>query len=150
MTERQPPYSGGTEDYVKDALRTNCEYEAALERLHDPKILQLLHGVMGVGNKAGELLSQVKGHLFYGKALDLTNIMEEHGDLFWFLAIIADACDYDFSLAMRANIAKLKARYPAKFTETHARTRNLVEERAALDQFQKENPYRDDMEARKK
>ena len=34
----------------------------------------------------------VKKHLIYGKALDEVNVLEEGGDILWYVALALDAC----------------------------------------------------------
>ena len=55
------------------------------------------------------------------------------GDLFWYCAIISDELGVHFDDIMDRNIAKLKARYGEKFTETAAKHRDLKTERDILE-----------------
>lgn len=121
--------------YVKDALRTESDHLQAFTRLcADPRKLRLLHAVMGLCTEVGELQDQVKKHLFYGTNLDLVNLKEEGGDLFWYLAILADVLgEANFTNMLQANIAKLRVRYPEKFEEKAANNRDLDKERSALE-----------------
>ncbi len=60
---------------------------------------------MGASTEAAEILDQLKKHIYYGRDLDRTNLFEETGDLFWYLAIIADELGFSFEEAMVSNIA---------------------------------------------
>jgi NTP pyrophosphatase (non-canonical NTP hydrolase) len=71
--------------------------------------------------------------LFYGKPLDEVNLKEEMGDLFWYLAIMADTLGVSFEEIQERNIEKLKARYGEKFTDEKAINRNLETERSILE-----------------
>ncbi len=93
----------------------------------------MLHGTIGVMTEAGELLDCVKKHLYYGKPLDDTNAKEEIGDILWYLAQICNAKSWSMEEIMQANIDKLRARYPEKFTEDNAINRDLDAERQALE-----------------
>ncbi len=93
---------------------------------------RLLHGMLGVCTEAGELQDVIKKHLIYGKPIDLTNVMEECGDVLWYLALILHATGFTMEEAMERNIAKLKARFPDGFTEEKALNRNLDAEADAL------------------
>lgn len=126
------------ENYQKDAERTSAtkDYEGqwqAHQRI-TPKTMRLLHGAMGLCTEAGELQDQLKKHIFYGKPLDIVNIAEECGDLFWYLAETLTAIDQKFVDVMQRNIDKLRARYPEKFTEEKALNRDLDAERSILEQ----------------
>ena len=59
--------------------------------------------------------------------------LAEMGDLFWYCAIIADQLNINFDEIMEKNIAKLKARYGDKFSETKAEKRDLASERTILE-----------------
>lgn len=132
--------------YQKSALRTNGpDYQGVIERLTSTKLveynsgedteksLDLLHASMGMVTEAGEFMDMMKKHLFYGKPQDTTNLKEEIGDILWYAAIALEALDTNFEEVMETNIAKLKARYPEKFTEDKALNRNLDTEREILE-----------------
>jgi NTP pyrophosphatase (non-canonical NTP hydrolase) len=121
-------------DYITQAKRTEPDYGPALLRVvKDPQMMKLLHAAMGLATEAGELLDAVKKHVYYGKPLDKTNLFEEGGDIQWYLAVLADYLGYrSFSPMQSKNIAKLKERYPEKFTEEKALNRDLVAERNVL------------------
>jgi NTP pyrophosphatase (non-canonical NTP hydrolase) len=125
-------------NYQKDAERTSATASlagcnAVVSRLDDTQVIRLLHGAMGLCTEAGELQDQLKKHIFYGKPLDVVNIAEECGDLFWYLAETLTAIDARFIDVMHRNIEKLRARYPEKFTEDKAINRDLDAERAVLE-----------------
>ena len=96
----------------------------------DPR---LLHGVIGKVTECGELLEALSNSMFNGTPLDLVNIMEELGDDDWYNAIIESTTGISRADICARVIAKLKARYPEKFTTDHAINRNLTEERAVLE-----------------
>src|SRR2546430_2341324 len=103
--------------YMREANATaSCDYEKILTRL-SPAMIDMLHGAIGVGGEAGELLDAVKRFLFYGKDLDRTNVIEEVGDVLWYLALILRSAGSSFEEAKELNIKKLKARYAGKFSE---------------------------------
>lgn len=130
----------GSDEYQQLALRTDGDFLTSQkfgDRFTgisvDIKTRRLLHGAIGCGTEAGELLDQVKRHIFYGKDLDAVNVMEECGDLLWYIALTLDSVGYTLEEAMAHNIDKLRARYPKKFTEEAALNRDLVEERKILE-----------------
>lgn len=94
----------------------------------------IFHGAVGICTEAGELMEQMKKHIFYGKPLDDINVKEEVGDLLWYLALTCKGAGFTFEEAMEANIAKLKARYPAGvFDEKFCHDRDHEAERKAID-----------------
>ena len=132
------------EDYIELALRTEPsseQYCEIIKRINEPEIIRLLHAFIGLETEVGEILDALKKHLFYGKALDLINHSEEIGDLFWYEAIATDSLaklmfknPYELENSIKEkNIAKLKARFPDKFSNNFAQNRNLEIERSILE-----------------
>jgi NTP pyrophosphatase (non-canonical NTP hydrolase) len=93
----------------------------------------VVHAMLGCITEASEIAEHVLAVLKGEKPLDRTNLIEELGDLTWYIALGLRAVDSDFDTAFDLNIAKLKARFPDKFTEEQAVTRDLNAERAALE-----------------
>lgn len=114
------------EQYSKDAARTFLSTDD-----HEKDIL---HCLMGLQTEVGELCDAYKKHFFYGKELDITNVSEELADTLWYMTNLARLEKVDFVQSMKNNIAKLKVRFPNKFTTENALERNLDSEREALEQ----------------
>lgn len=123
-----------SKQYIEQAKKTESkDFTQIAERLTETPMIRLLHGAMGVTTESGELLDAVKKHVFYGKPLDKTNLIEEMGDLFWYLAIMADELGVSFEEILRKNSEKLALRYGKNFSSTKAITRDLDEERKCLE-----------------
>ena len=115
-------------DYIEKALRTNAGSEKAIKRMNDDKIVDMLHGAMGISTEANEILDVLKKHIFYGKEIDELDLALECSDCLWYLAIILNRLGYDFETIMKMNIEKLQKRYPDKFNEDKAINKNINEE----------------------
>ena len=113
-------------NYIEEANRTSSD-------MCHPVNVDVEHGILGIATEAGELLDALKKGKYYGKPLDPVNIKEESGDLFWYLALICKAYGWTFEEIQQQNIAKLKARYPDKFTQDKALARDLPKERKVLE-----------------
>jgi NTP pyrophosphatase (non-canonical NTP hydrolase) len=113
-------------NFIQDAIRTESPHYFQ----PDPR---LLHAAIGLVTESGELIDAIKKATFYGKELDLTNVKEEAGDILWYLAILFDAIGTDFETEQARVIAKLKARFPDKFTEKDVFERDLDKERKVLE-----------------
>ena len=87
------------------------------------KIEKLSHALEGLISEVGEIADAIKKYKRYGQALDSENIREEVGDVLWYLAMLCDAVSASLEVCASDNIAKLKRRYPDKFTEDHAAAR---------------------------
>jgi len=124
-----------SKQYISDATRTeSTNFEAMNTRLNDDGLKRLLHAGIGLSTESGEFLDALKKHIFYGKELDKVNLAEEMGDLFWYMAIVADELGFEFEEVMERNITMLKARYGDKFTEEKAEKRDLDTEREILEE----------------
>lgn len=115
------------EEYMKQAPRTESLN-------YYPQNHRLEHAIDGLATEAGELLDAMKKAKYYGKELDLTNLKEEGGDMLWYLALMFDELGTSFEEEMARNNAKLKARFPEKFTQEGALVRDLGKERGILEQ----------------
>lgn len=93
----------------------------------------LLHGAAGVTTEAGELMDIFKRFRFYGKPVDWVHVKEEAGDVLWYLALVCEAAGISLEEAAKANIEKLRVRYPEKFSAESALNRNLDAERKTLE-----------------
>lgn len=121
------------QEYLEGVLKTeSLDIEAISSRLTDPGTIRLLHAVVGVGTEAGELLDQLKKHAWYGKELDRDNLLEEFGDLLWYIGVGLDALGHTFEEAMAANNRKLAARYKRGFSKREALERDTQNEMSAL------------------
>ena len=98
----------------------------------DGVLLNVVHMLLGMSTELGELQDQYKKYIAYGKQLDLINVQEEVGDLMWYIINLCTMLDFDLEKILDQNIAKLKTRYPEKFTEHQALNRNLDDEHKVL------------------
>ncbi len=107
-------------EYQKEAMRT---WSNRLS--HDE---MLVNGVMGLCGESGEVIDLVKKHLHHGHDLSKEKMIEELGDVCWYIAELATYLEIDFSDILDANVAKLKKRYPnvLTFEDSHHR-KDLVE-----------------------
>ena len=87
----------------------------------------LINGVMGLCGEAGEAIDVVKKHLAQGHPLDREHLIQELGDVAWYLAETATALDVDLEEVFSRNIEKLRRRYPQGF----AAQRSLEREESA-------------------
>lgn len=115
-----------SELFIKDAIRTESP------NFHQPNP-RVLHAAIGCVTESGEMLDALKKQMYYGRELDVVNVKEEAADLLWYLAILFDELGTDFETEQTRVIAKLKARFPEKFTEQKAFDRDLETERKILE-----------------
>lgn len=84
----------------------------------------LVHMAMGVSGEAGELLDAIKKATIYRKPLDKENVIEECGDILFFVQGILNYYCLTLDDAVEQNRAKLSKRYSAgKYSNEQAQQR---------------------------
>ena len=100
--------------------------------------IRLLHAGLGMLTEAEEFLTPVVNSILQSTELDTVNLKEELGDMQWYQAIACDVLGTTLEIEQDRNIAKLKTRYPTKYTNDAAISRDLGAERKVLsDDYQK-------------
>jgi len=94
--------------------------------------VRLNHTGLGCFTESGELLEAIKAQYETG-IIDKVNFGEEVGDIEWYQAIGFDETGVSEASCREKNIAKLRKRYPEKFTSLDALNRDLAGERAILE-----------------
>lgn len=111
----------------------------------DPR---LLHALIGIATESTELIEAILTSFTLNKPIDQVNVLEEMGDIFWYSAIAIDATNGNWDQILETNIAKLKHRYPDKFTSENAINRDLVAEREILEKNEFSTEYLDKIRQR--
>lgn len=88
------------------AARTQNDKLSNTETLH--------HALFGLAGETGEILSIYQKGL-QGHEIDTDKVVDEMGDLLWFLSELADCLNVDLDYVAEKNIDKLKRRYPDGF-----------------------------------
>jgi NTP pyrophosphatase (non-canonical NTP hydrolase) len=85
--------------------------------------IDLIHASLGIAGEAGELIDAIKKYAIYNKPLDLENVIEELGDLEFYIAMIRERLSITREVVLHHNITKLAKRYPAGYTDAAAQAR---------------------------
>jgi len=84
----------------------------------------LLHSILGVAGEVGELVDAIKKHWVYGKPIDHENVIEELGDIEFYLAAFRGVMGIARAQTIDANLWKLRdgpnARYKNGYTDAAA------------------------------
>ena len=102
-------------EYQKAAMRTNPEKD--LEK-------NLVNAALGLCGETGEVADLIKKWKNQGHSLDEDKLIEELGDVMWYIALAADSLGYTLSEIASKNIRKLKIRYPYGFDSNKSINRN--------------------------
>jgi NTP pyrophosphatase (non-canonical NTP hydrolase) len=112
-----------------------------------PELADLIHAMLGGITEAAEVAEHVRDVLTGAKPLDAVNLKEEFGDVLWYVALGLRFLQTTFGETFDTNIAKLRARFPDKFTEAAAIDRDLAAERAVLEQSSGTDPVHQEGDA---
>ena len=99
-----------TIDYATFVARLKKDPEAIQAEL-TPEKADLIHMVMGIVGEAGELLDAIKKHVIYGNPLDRTNVVEELGDLEFYMEGLRQTLNIGLVEVFKHNKEKLGTRY---------------------------------------
>lgn len=75
----------------------------------------ITNGAMGLCSESGEAIGIVKKWLAQGHEMDRAHLIEELGDVAWYLAETATALGVELDEILVKNIEKLRKRYPDGF-----------------------------------
>ena len=95
-------------DMVKALTKTGADIAETI----DPDIANMLHHTLGVAGEAGEIVDVVKKHAIYGLQLDRDHLIEELGDIEFYLAGLRDTIGVTRKTVVECNQRKLAKRYP--------------------------------------
>jgi NTP pyrophosphatase (non-canonical NTP hydrolase) len=84
---------------------------AEIVRQLTPQQAHLLHMAVGASGEAGELLDAIKKHCVYQKQIDIPHIVEEAGDILFYLTGLLNELDLSLEDCINANREKLSRRY---------------------------------------
>jgi NTP pyrophosphatase (non-canonical NTP hydrolase) len=106
------------------------EYEDDLELTQDQA--ESLHALFGLVTEVGEIIPIMMKYIFANDKLDVAHLSEELTDTLWYTSVLVRKFNLDPAKMMDQNIAKLRTRYPDKFTSECALNRDLDAEQAAM------------------
>ena len=82
------------------------------------------HHATGIGTEAGELLTTAKAYSIYGKPVDRENVVEELGDLEFYMQGLRMELGITREETLQHNMEKLAKRYPGyKYSNQRAHDR---------------------------
>lgn len=110
----------------EDSFMDINEYQKLAMTTLNPELSEkdvLINSVMGLCGESGEAIDIVKKWLAQGHELDKEHLFKELGDIAWYLAEAATAIGVPLESVFRANIDKLKKRYPEGFDTSRSLSR---------------------------
>lgn len=120
-------------DIVYDSKLNEVNYEDFVSQRIKPgasivedvtaESMNLLHMAIGIAGEAGELLDAIKKHVVYNKKLDKANVIEELGDLEFYMQGLRSQLGLMRFEVLSANVDKLSKRYKTQYTDKQAQER---------------------------
>jgi phosphoribosyl-ATP pyrophosphohydrolase len=95
------------ENYTLSALRTWNKQKSKHDRS--------MHAAIGIGAEGGEILNKLKKIYIEGKEVDRESLLEEYGDLLYYLLISIHEEGFSLSEVITMNRDKRIERYPEAF-----------------------------------
>ena len=86
----------------------------------------LTHVALGIATEGGEFTTVVKRAAIYDKpvgAQEIHHMVEELGDLLWYIALAAEHLSVPLNRIAEGNIEKLRARFPQSYSNEAAEQR---------------------------
>ena len=89
-----------------------------------PAKAHLMHMAMGISGEAGETLDLIKKHIAYNKPLDYAHVVEELGDIEYYLEGLRQGLNLTREFILEENVKKLSKRYPGlNYSDAAAQSR---------------------------
>lgn len=115
-TQIEPSYSEFVQNLCKPGFRVLGDMK--------PSDAHLVHMAMGVSGEAGELLDAIKKAAIYRKPLDRENVLEECGDLLFYIQGVLNYYDTTMNEVILLNRLKLSKRYAeGQYSDQQAQAR---------------------------
>jgi NTP pyrophosphatase (non-canonical NTP hydrolase) len=104
--------------YQEAALRT-----ATVDPKDKAEPMGLARDALGITGEAGEVADLVKKHIGHGHVLDTDKVKNELGDVLWYVAVLAERIGWTLEDVAKANVEKLRKRYPSGFDPERSKNR---------------------------
>jgi len=107
---------------VNPNQKTLASYQEFVRSVTNPTILNADHtlrcqiAALGLCGESGEVADLIKKHVEQGHPFKLAKIIEELGDVMFYIASMCNANNISLNEIMDVNVAKLQERYPAGFS----------------------------------
>jgi NTP pyrophosphatase (non-canonical NTP hydrolase) len=109
---RAMPYGYDLYQFQQDALASAVYPDQG-------KLNGLIYAVLGLTGEAGELANKLKKHLRSGTSVDNQVLLDEAGDVQWYLAAVARELNSTLNQMAEMNIKKLRQRVATNTVKQH-------------------------------
>lgn len=93
------------------------QFQLLSRKTRNPEVKdKLLEAAVGASAEAGEMLGLLKKARFQGHPVDRAKLVDEAGDILWYLAELADELDLPLEIFATRNVQKLEERFEGSFS----------------------------------
>lgn len=98
-------------EYQVEAKRTLIDAPGTFSDMD----IMIIWNAIGLAGEAGEVANLVKKGIFHRHGLDVDKVLDELGDVLWYVSSLCDELGFSLEDVMAYNIDKLRKRYPDGF-----------------------------------
>lgn len=108
----------------RDMVRVLAKPGEEILKALTPEAVGMWHMATGISGEAGELIDAIKKYVAYNKDLDRNNVIEELGDLEFYMEGLRQLINVSRAEVLEKNFSKLNVRYQGmKYSDTAAQAR---------------------------
>jgi NTP pyrophosphatase (non-canonical NTP hydrolase) len=96
---------------MTDIMTAHRHFVNQADFTEDYRERQLL-GALGLAGESGEVVDYLKKVLIHGEELDRSKLVDELGDVMWYIHLIYNTYNISMTEVLEGNIKKLCERYP--------------------------------------
>lgn len=86
-------------------------------------LMKSLNCALGMSGEVGEVIDMIKKSTFQGHELNKPDLVEELGDVMFYVCNLATIYHIDMSKVLQCNVDKLRIRFPEGFSEEASKQR---------------------------
>jgi NTP pyrophosphatase (non-canonical NTP hydrolase) len=107
-----------------ELVKALCKPGLSIQKELKPSDCNIIHMCMGISGEAGELVDAIKKTVMYRKPLDMEHVIEELGDIEFYLEGLRQQLGITREETIEHNMSKLGARYSSgAYSDKQAVTR---------------------------
>ncbi len=96
------------------------------EQVYTDYEIMLVRCGLGLAGEAGEVADTLKKAVFHQHGINREQLIDELGDVLWYVAALCTKLDVNMSEVMERNVAKLRERYPEGYSSAASVARTDV------------------------
>jgi NTP pyrophosphatase (non-canonical NTP hydrolase) len=82
--------------------------------------VELIHAALGLSGETGEVVDIIKKYAINGKLLDVVHLIEEVGDVLWYIQLMCINLNIPMTEILTLNRQKLEKRFPEGYSDKAA------------------------------